>query len=79
MDYLTKIKTKVVDYDKITIVINKLWNYHNCDDSTPEKLEMISMIERLLSRRKMNLEERFIDYYDIKKIMKIIHNDIINL
>ena len=40
---------KVVDYDKIIIVINKLWKYHNCDDPTPEKLEIISMFERLLS------------------------------
>ena len=70
---------KAVDYDKIIIVINKLWNYHNCDDQTTEKLEMISMFERLLLRQKMKTEDRFIDYHDIKKIIRIIHNDIINL
>ena len=70
---------KAVDYDKITIVINKLWNYHNCDDHTPEKLELISMLERLLLRQEMKPEDIFIDYQDIKKIMKIIHSDIINL
>ena len=70
---------KEVDYNKINNIINKLWKYHNCDDTTLEKLEIITMFERLLSRQKMNPEERFIDYYDIKKIMKIIHNDVIKL
>ena len=70
---------EAVDYDKIIIIINKLWKYHNCDDSIPEKIEIISMFERLLLRREMKPEDIFIDYHDIKKIMKIIHSDIINL
>ena len=70
---------KEVDYDKINNIINKLWKYHNCDDTTLEKLEIMTMFERLLSRQKMKPEDRFIDYYDIKKIMKIIHNDVIKL
>ena len=70
---------KEVDYDKINNIINKLWKYHYCDDTTLKKLEIITMFKRLLSRQKKNPEERFIDYYDIKKIMKIIHNDVIKL
>ena len=72
-------KCKAVDYDKIIIVINKLWKYHNCNDLNPEKIEIITILERLLSRQEMKPEDRFIDYNDIKKIMKIIHNDIIKL
>ena len=72
-------KCKVVDYDKIIKIINKLWKYHNCNDSIPEKIEIISMFERLLTRQEMKPEDRYIDYLEIKKIMKIIHNDIINL
>ena len=68
-----------VDYDKIIKVIDKLWKYHNCNDSIPEKIEIISMFERLLTRQEMNPEERYIEYQEIKKIMKIIHNDIISL
>ena len=37
------------------------------------------MLERLLSRQEMKPEDIYIDYQEIKKIMKIIHNDIINL
>ena len=55
---------KVVDYDKIIIVINKLWKYHNCDDSTPEKLEILSMFERLLLRQEMKPEDGFINYHE---------------
>ena len=51
----------------------------NCDNSIPEKIEIISMFERLLSRQEMKPEDRYVDYHEIKKIMKIIHNDIINL
>ena len=72
-------KCKVVDYDKIIKLINKLWKYHNCNDSIPEKIEIISMFERLLTRQEMKPEDRYIGYQEIKKIMRIIHNDIINL
>ena len=70
---------EAVDYDKIIIVINKLWKYHNCNDLNPEKIEIITILERLLSRQEIKPEDRYIDYHEIKKIMKIIHNDIINL
>ena len=70
---------KAVDYDKIIIVINKLWKYHNYDDTTLEKLEIMTILERLLLRQEMKPEERYIEYQEIKKIMKIIHNDIISL
>ena len=59
--------------------INKLWKYHNYDDTTLEKLEIITIFERLLLRQEMKPKERYIEYHEIKKIMKIIHNDIINL
>ena len=72
-------KCKAVDYDKIIIVINKLWKYHNYDDTTLEKLEIMTILERLLLRQEMDREDRYIEYQEIKKIMKIIHNDIINL
>ena len=76
-------KCKAVDYDKIIIVINKLRKYHNYDDTTLEKLEIMTILERLLLRRlplqEMKPEDRYIEYQEIKKIMKIIHNDIINL
>ena len=72
-------KCKVVDYDKIIKIINKLWKYHNFNDLNPEKIEIITILERLLSRQEIKPEDRYIDYHEIKKIMKIIHNDIINL
>ena len=61
-------KCKVVDYDKIIIVINKLWKYHNYDDTTLEKLEIITIFERLLLRQEMKPEDRYIEYHEIKKL-----------